>query len=176
MQFLLKTTALAVLCGAIAACSQTPEPATVPAPAVGTSQVQPANGLLQAGQALPWQTLTAIDGKQVSLAPGKRQLLIFFATWCGDSQRAMRQLMASPLVQQADLQIVGIGREEDAAALAQFRSVYQLNFALVADKDRALYKKVADKGIPRLVTVAANGEVRQVILGEVPDVISQLHW
>lgn len=176
MQFLLKTTVLCVLCSAIAACSQTPEPATAAAQPAAPAQAAPATGLLQAGQRLPWQHLTTIEDKPVSLAPGKRHLLIFFATWCSDSQRAMRQLMASELVKQSDLQIIGIGREEDAAALAQFRSVYQLNFALVADKDRALYNKVAEKGIPRLVTVAANGEVRQVILGEVPDVISQLHW
>lgn len=176
MRYLLKLAVFSLLCGGLSACSQTPEQPVAPAVVQPVSPVAATDSLLPVGQGLPWQTLTAIDGKRVSLAPGKRQLLIFFATWCGDSQRAMRQLMASPLVQQADLQIVGIGREEDAAALAQFRSVYQLNFALVADKDRALYKQVADKGIPRLVTVAANGEVRQVILGEVPDVISQLHW
>lgn len=176
MQYLLKMTALSLLCAGVTACSQTPEQSAVPAVLTPAVPVMQADSRLQAGQHLPWQSLTAIDGKPVSLVPGKRQLLIFFATWCSDSQRAMRQLMASELVKQSDLQIIGIGREEDAAALAQFRSVYQLNFALVADKDRALYKLVAEKGIPRLVTVAADGEVRQVILGEVPDVISQLHW
>ena len=72
--------------------------------------------------------------------------------------------------------IIGIGREEQIPALQKFRSEYKLNFALVADPDRALYAKVASKGIPQLVTVSADGRIRQVLLGEVPDAIAQLRW
>jgi peroxiredoxin len=84
--------------------------------------------------------------------------------------------MASELVRQQDLQIVGIGREEQIPALQKFRSEYKLNFALVADPQRALYQHVASRGIPQLVTVGADGAIRQVLLGEVPDAIAQLHW
>ena len=157
----------------LSACSQTPAP--VVAQAV-TAPAAPAEFAIQPGAKLPWQTLSSIDGNEVQLATGKRQLLVFFATWCGDSKRAMTQLMASDLVRQQDLQIIGIGREEQIPALQQFRSEYQLNFALVADPDRALYQKVASKGIPQLVTVGADGSIRQVLLGEVPDAIAQLRW
>lgn len=159
----------------LAGCSQS---AAIQPAVPHHSQQQAAVALpgLQAGESLPWRELTAIDGKPVLLQNGQRQLLIFFATWCSDSQRAMRQLMASALVSQPDLQIVGIGREEDAAALTAFARVYQLNFALVADPDRALFRQVAEKGIPQLVTVNPAGQVQQVLLGEVPDAISLLHW
>lgn len=162
----------------LSACSQTPaavaaKPVTAVQPAAATPAAVFA---IQPGAQLPWQTLRTIDGQDVKLAPGKRQLLVFFATWCHDSQRAMSQLMASDLVRQQDLQIIGIGREEQIPALQKFRSEYKLNFALVADPDRALYHKVASKGIPQLVTVAADGTIQQVLLGEVPDAIAQLHW
>lgn len=162
----------------LSACSQTPaavaaKPVTAVQPAAATPAAVFA---IHTGAQLPWQTLHTIDGQDVKLAPGKRQLLVFFATWCHDSQRAMTQLMASDLVRQQDLQIIGIGREEQLPALQKFRSEYKLNFALVADPDRALYAKVASKGIPQLVTVAADGTIQQVLLGEVPDAIAQLHW
>ena len=162
----------------LSACSQTPAAvAAKPVAATATATAAPAAAFaIQPGAQLPWQTLGTIDGHDVKLAPGKRQLLVFFATWCHDSQRAMTQLMASDLVRQQDLQIIGIGREEQLPALQKFRSEYKLNFALVADPDRALYAKVASKGIPQLVTVAADGTIRQVLLGEVPDAIAQLHW
>ena len=157
----------------LGACSQTPasvqaQPATAAAPA--------AEFAIRSGKQLPWQTLRSIDGSEVSLVAGKRYLLVFFATWCGDSKRAMTQLMASDLVRQQDLQIIGIGREEQIPALQKFRGDYQLNFALVADPDRALYQQVASKGIPQLVTVGADGNIRQVLLGEVPNAIALLHW
>ncbi|WP_430456462.1 TlpA family protein disulfide reductase [Rheinheimera sp.] len=166
----------------LSACSQTPaavaaKPVTAARPAIATATPAAAAAFaIQPGAQLPWQTLRTIDGNEVTVAPGKRQLLLFFATWCHDSQRAMTQLMASDLVRQQDLQIIGIGREEQLPALQKFRSEYKLNFALVADPDRALYHKVASKGIPQLVTVAADGTIQQVLLGEVPDAIAQLHW
>jgi peroxiredoxin len=164
----------------LSACSQTPaavaaKPVTAAQPAIATATPAAAFAIQPRAQ-LPWQTLRTIDGNEVTVAPGKRQLLLFFATWCGDSKRAMTQLMASDLVRQQDLQIIGIGREEQLPALQKFRSEYKLNFALVADPDRALYHKVASKGIPQLVTVAADGTIQQVLLGEVPDAIAQLHW
>lgn len=162
----------------LSACSQTPAAvAAKPVTAVQPAAAAPATAFaIHTGAQLPWQTLRTIDGHDVKLAPGRRQLLMFFATWCHDSQRAMTQLMASDLVRQQDLQIIGIGREEQIPALQKFRSEYKLNFALVADPDRALYAKVASKGIPQLVTVAADGTIQQVLLGEVPDAIVQLHW
>ncbi len=162
---------------ALSACSQTP-PVAEAAPAVAAAPAAtPASSFaIQPGRPLPWTSLQSIDGQTLSLAPGPRRLLIFFATWCGDSQRAMRQLMASELAKQADLQIIGIGREEQADVLQPFARVYRLNFPLVADPDRARYKAVADSGIPQLVTVGADGVVRQVLLGEVPDAIASLHW
>ena len=162
----------------LSACSQTPVPAVAkPVKAVQAAPAAPAATFaIQPGAGLPWQNLRTIDGNDISLTSGKRQLLVFFATWCGDSKRAMTQLMASDLVRQQDLQIIGIGREEQIPALQKFRSEYQLNFALVADPDRALYQQVASKGIPQLVTVGADGNIRQVLLGEVPEAIAQLQW
>ncbi len=132
---------------------------------------------LNVGAALPFRTLTAIDGQTIALdQPNKRVLLILFATWCSDSQRTIRQIQASNLVQQSDIQIVAIGREETIQSLQQFANDYQLSFPLVADPDRRLYQQFAQSGVPRLVLVDQNRRIVKHLLAEVPDVLPLIEW
>ncbi len=133
--------------------------------------------LLAPGALQPLQVLTDIRGQPIRLdQPQQRKLLIFFATWCSDSQRAIRQIQASALVQQQDLQIVGIGREENVASLSKFAADYQVSFPLVADPDRQLYQQFTNSGIPRLVLVDQHNRIVRTFLAEIPDVMPELHW
>lgn len=168
IKIIMLASALQLLSG----CVATADPAQ-PAPAA----VRQTEERVKAGETLPLTELTAIDGSKVRIdQPGQRKLLIFFATWCSDSQRAFRHLQASALVQQPDLQIVGIGREENQASLSKFASEYQLKFPLVADPDRALYHQFTNQGIPRLVLVDGNNQVVKTFLGEIPDVTREIQW
>jgi peroxiredoxin len=133
--------------------------------------------VLAPGALQPLQVLTDIQGQPIRLdQPQQRKLLIFFATWCSDSQRAIRQIQASALVQQQDLQIVGIGREETVASLSKFAADYQLSFPLVADPDRQLYQQFTNSGIPRLVLVDQQNRIVRTFLAEIPDVMPELQW
>lgn len=133
--------------------------------------------LLAPGALQPLSVLTDIQGQTIRLdQPQQRKLLIFFATWCSDSQRAIRQIQASKLVQQQDLQIVGIGREENVASLRQFAADYQLSFPLVADPDRQLYQQFTNSGIPRLVLVDQHNRIVRTLLAEIPNVVPELQW
>jgi peroxiredoxin len=164
--------ALATLVLSSVGCSSAPE-----RPVEATQgQMYPNQASVKVGQPLPWAQMQSIDGKSISLSPGQKHLLIFFATWCSDSQRALTQLKASALMQQSDVQIVAIGREENAETLAAFQAQQQLTIAMVADPERTLYQQVANRGIPQLVTVGADGQVKQILFGEVPNAIAQLHW
>jgi peroxiredoxin len=157
-----------LLCTLTGCSTAAPTAKTAPLP------VQP---VLTVGAELPFTTVTAIDGQIIALdQPNKRVLLIFFATWCSDSQRAMRQIQASHLVQQSDVQIVGVGREETIKSLQQFASDYQLSFPLVADSDRRLYQQFAQSGVPRLVLVDKNRRIVRSLLAEVPEVLPLIQW
>ncbi|WP_341503230.1 TlpA disulfide reductase family protein [Gallaecimonas sp. GXIMD4217] len=129
------------------------------------------------GQQLPLPPLESIDGQSLDLAlSSKRKLVILFATWCHDSQRTIRDLMASELARDDDLQIVGIGREESPDALARFAKEFGTNFPLVADPDRSLYGRFANAGIPRLILVDEHNQVVKTLIGEKPGVLSEVRW
>ncbi len=83
---------------------------------------------LSAGQNFALDGLVDITGKPVLMASDKRKLLIFFATWCHDSQRTTKQILASTLVQDDTVQIIGIGREENQASLAKFAKDYGVSY------------------------------------------------
>lgn len=146
-------------------------------PTVATAPVRQTEERLKAGDLMPLTTLTSIENQQISLTePNQRKLVIFFGTTCHDSQRAFKKIVASPLVKQANLQIVGIGREENVASLRKFAADYQVAFPLVVDADRAMYHKFTNVGIPRIVLVDENNRIVKSFLGEIPDVLTEIQW
>lgn len=156
-------------CLTLVACSQTPEPQPMNKPKYDTYIV--------AGDAFQQLNFTSTQGDKIDLANlPKRKLIIYFATWCHDSQRTIRQIMASPLANDASLQIIGIGREENAANLEKFHHEYQLNFPLVSDIDRSYYSQIANSGVPRLILLDSNNQVVKTVIGEMPNAIEHLVW
>lgn len=184
----LKITLLISLLPLLPACStlaEAPAPvkpsakisATASAPTAAARPVRQTEERLKAGDLMPLTTLTSIENQQVSLSrPNQRKLVIFFGTTCHDSQRAFQKIIASPLVNQTDLQIVGIGREENVASLRKFATDYQVTFPLVVDADRAMYHQFTNVGIPRIVLVDENNRIVKSFLGEIPDVLTEIQW
>lgn len=129
------------------------------------------------GQELPISDITSIDQQKINLhEKGKRKLVILFATWCSDSQYTIKQLLASPLVQQDKLTIVGIGREENSEILQKFATDYNVNFPLVSDEKREIYAKFANAGIPRLILVDEDNKIVKTLIGEDPTTIEKVTW
>lgn len=175
----LKITLLVGVFPLLSACSIVADvPATTTPKAAATiPQVRQVEERLVAGDKLPLTTLTSIENQQVSLtAPNQRKLVIFFGTDCHDSQRAFKKIMASALVSQSNLQIVGIGRGENVQSLQKFATEYQVTFPLVVDADRAMYDQFTDQGIPRIVLVDENNHIVKSFLGEIPDVLTEIQW
>ena len=153
----------------LTACSQTPNTLPVNKPHYET--------YVAAGESFQQRTFTSISGENIDLNTlKKRKLVVYFATWCHDSQRALKQIMASPLAHDESLQIIGIGREENMANLAQFKQAYQINFPLVSDEDRSYYNQVANAGIPRLILLDNKNQVVKTVIGEMPNAIEHLVW
>lgn len=120
-------------------------------------------------------SFTDINGKPVTLND-KKKLVILFATWCSDSKRTLRELKASPLITNQDIQIIGIGREENPESMAKFNQEFELPFALVADPERAIYQHYANKGIPRLILLDEQNKVVKTLIGEQANVIEKVIW
>lgn len=126
---------------------------------------------------MPLQTVTTIDGQNIDLTnPDKRKLVILFATWCSDSQRAMKALHESDILNQEDLQIVAIARENTVEEIEKFRQERNITIDLVADVDRSIYKQFASAGIPRFVMVDKNNLIVNEVLAEGENQIELIQW
>lgn len=120
-------------------------------------------------------SFTDINGKTITLND-KKKLVILFATWCSDSKRTLRELKASPLIANQNIQIIGIGREETTKSMTKFNQEFDLPFTLVADPERAIYQHYANKGIPRLILLDEQNKVVKTLIGEQANIIEQVVW
>ncbi|KZN63196.1 hypothetical protein N473_17355 [Pseudoalteromonas luteoviolacea CPMOR-1] len=122
-------------------------------------------------------SLTDIHGQTYDLSKiNSKKLVIFFATWCSDSQRMFNQLNTSSLITDKTLTILAIGREETNASLAQFAKNYQLTFPLISDEQRIIYSQYANKGVPRLILLDEHNRVVNTLIGETDNIIEQIKW
>lgn len=132
---------------------------------------------VKVGDKVPVTQFVDTQGNTIDLSESSNnKLLILFATWCHDSQRTMKHLTASDLYLSPNVDIIGIGREEDKQALDKFAEEYELNFALVADTDRSIYNQFANTGIPRLILLDADNNVVKTIIGETENAIKEVVW
>ena len=105
------------------------------------------------GDVLPIDKVTTIDDRELNLhAVGKKKLIIFFATWCSDSNRLMHALNSSPLLNDDKVEVIAIAREEDKETVKAWQQARNSNVQLAVDVDRTLYKKFASGGFPRIIT------------------------
>ncbi|RTR40433.1 TlpA family protein disulfide reductase [Shewanella canadensis] len=132
---------------------------------------------VSAGQPVPVKNFTDSQGNHIDLTESHNaKLLVLFATWCPDSQRAMKALQASDLILDPNLDIIGIGREENKEALDKFANEYQINFPLVADSDRSIYAKFANAGVPRLILLDGENHIVKAIIAEGDNPLAEVRW
>lgn len=130
-----------------------------------------------AGDAFPIDKIIDIQGNEVDLKnPNKRKLVILFATWCSDSQRALTALNTSDILQDPELEIIAIGREDTLEKLVTFKQEYNLKFNLAADPKREIYSKFANAGIPRFIMVDKNNLIIDHLIAEGENQIDKIHW
>ena len=136
----------------------------------------PRETYINPGDAFPIQTLQSISGETISLDNNKKKLVILFSTWCSDSQLVFREVLASPLAQDKNLQIIGISRKEKIKEIIKFKKKYKVNFDLVADRDGAIYNQFANTGVPRLLLLNENNQLNKAIIGESPGTLKKVFW
>lgn len=166
-------TALCFACLTLAACSSNADLSTPTQPSISNEKGY--QTYIATGQYFKQNTFTDINDKTITLGDNNK-LVILFATWCSDSQRIIKQLQASPVIHNQQLQIIGIGREETPDSLAQFADAYNIKFSLVADPERAIYNQYANKGVPRLILLDKHNKVVKTLIGEDPNTLQNVVW
>ena len=133
--------------------------------------------LVTPGQLMPLTQVTDITGnKRVLNTPGRRKLVILFATWCPDSQRAMKALQASALINDETLDIVAIAREQKVGDVMSWGAENNIKTPLVADESRDIYRQFAHAGIPRFIMVDEQNLIVGTVLAEGEKQLEQIRW
>lgn len=129
------------------------------------------------GDTLPIKIITTIDGKEIDFSRSdKKKLVILFATWCSDSNRLLKAMNNSPLLDDETIEVIAIAREEDKETVKTWRQDRNIKVQLAVDKDREVYKKFASGGIPRIITVAENNEIIKMNLAEGSEQLKKIIW
>jgi len=132
---------------------------------------------VNSGDLLPIETITTIDGEELDLQQlGKRKLVILFATWCHDSNRLLKALNSSPLLEMEDIEVIAIAREEDIETVTAWRDKRGIKVALAVDNDRSIYRRFASGGIPRLITIGENNKIIKMNLAEGEQQLAKIVW
>jgi len=129
------------------------------------------------GDVLPIGTIVDVNGKTIDLTNDKkRKLVILFATWCSDSNRALKALNQSALLNDPTVEIIAIAREESNEDVIKWRDAHNINVPLATDLDRSIYKQFAVGGIPRLITVNEDNKVIKMNLAEGEEQLKLIQW
>ncbi|WP_019027485.1 TlpA family protein disulfide reductase [Colwellia piezophila] len=132
---------------------------------------------INTGDILPIDSITTIDGQELNLHQlGRRKLVILFATWCHDSNRLLKALNSSALLDSDDIDIIAIAREEDLETVTAWRDKRGIKVAIAVDENRAIYKRFASGGIPRLIMVGENNKIIKMNLAEGEQQLDQIVW
>ena len=129
-----------------------------------------------ANSPLPISQIVDIDGNKVELTDGKnKKLVILFATWCSDSNRALKALNNSDILKDPNIDVIAIAREETKETVSKWRELNNIRVPLAVDPDRAIFKQFAAAGIPRMITVD-NGKIIAMSLAEGENQLDKIVW
>ena len=134
--------------------------------------------LTEVGDIAPEYSVVADDGSSVESdnSRGKVVVLNFFATWCGPCIQEMPHLQAlwDEFGTNEDFSMIVIGRGENPAAVAEFKSKHKLTLRMAADPERATFNRYALERIPRTYVISRNGAIIYQTVGFHPEEISML--
>lgn len=132
---------------------------------------------IRTGDILPIRSIVDVNGNTIDLSNSKkRKLVILFATWCSDSNRALKALNQSALLNDPTVEIVAISREESNETVIKWRDEHNINVPLATDVDRSIYKQFAVGGIPRLITINKDNNVIKMNLAEGEEQLKLIQW
>ena len=132
---------------------------------------------VKTGDTLPIESIVDLKGEIIHLKnSNKRKLIILFATWCSDSNRALKALNQSAILNDESIEIIAIAREEDEETVRAWRDKHNIKVSLATDPDRSIYRRFAAAGIPRLITVSQDNKLIKMNLAEGENQLALIEW
>ena len=132
---------------------------------------------VQSDQVLPLESITDINGTTIDLTnPNKRKLVILFATWCSDSNRLLKALNKTEILNHKDIEIIAIARQQKQAKVKKWRDKHNITIPLATDPDRSIFKRFASAGIPRIITVGKDNRIIKMNIAEGKEQLSLIEW
>ncbi len=129
------------------------------------------------GDSLPIKSIVDVSGNTLSLDnTNKKKLVILFATWCSDSNRALKALNQSHLLNDESIEIIAIAREESDDIVKKWRDKNDIKVPLASDPEREIYQQFAAAGIPRLITVSQDNKIIAMNLAEGENQLQLIQW
>ena len=89
----------------------------------------------------------------------KPTLLFLFTTWCSSCREAAPAISKKFAHLKGKINLVGIGREHNAAELDEWSDTVGLAYDLIEDPSRELFNKFAELHVPRMYLVNTDGKV-----------------
>ncbi len=116
---------------------------------------------LESKNYIPTVQCTTIEGNDITFGVGsnKPALLVFFTTWCSSCIEAAPAISRQFEHLKDRINLIGIGREHNAAELKSFKQEAGLAYHLIEDPDRALFNEFAQMHVPRIYLVDTKGKV-----------------
>lgn len=124
------------------------------------------------GQPAPDFTLRTVDGEQISLSQfkGKPVIINFWATWCPPCRLEMPALEEiSHQAAEKGFVLLAVNQEEDAVTVKSFFTQNHYDYLSVLDHDGSVSTMYQVSGIPTSIFVDADGIVRDMHTGTMPD-------
>jgi len=153
-------------------------PATAPTASSSTSSSSGAPVGLQVGDAAPNFTLTALDGKQVSLSDfrGEPVMLNFWYSTCPGCLAeipGMQRFYASQQAAGKHFVILGVNSVDDAQTAQQFAQQYGLTYMLAMDDNQLVATLYNLTSTPTSYFIDRQGIIRSTVVGPVDDATLQ---
>jgi len=129
------------------------------------------------GKAAPAFKLPGLDGKTVSLAGLKGQVVVidFWATWCGPCKVSLPHLDKMYQAQKADgVSVFAIDEQEDVGDVKQFVAETKLGVPVLLDRDAKVGEAYGVEGIPQTVVIGKDGLVKKVFVGFGPGTAEEI--
>ena len=128
------------------------------------------------GKAAPDFKLDTLNGKSMSLADAKGQIVLldFWASWCPPCVESLPHLGKLYGQEQDGVTVLAVNLMEDRNAVQAFATAQQLDVPILLDTTGAVAKKYHVSGIPQTVLIGPDGVVKQVFVGLGPDMYDQL--